>query len=315
MNDEIRFDGRVVLVTGAGRGLGRSHALLLSSRGAKVVVADSGVEVNGTGGSSAVAEDVVDEIRTAGGEAVACTADLSTEDGSTAAIETCVETFGRIDGFVHNASTVPRHAPVEQLATEDFDLCMRVNVYAAFWLTRAAWAHMAGAGYGRIVYTTSGAFYGSPAGFAYAAAKAAHFGLARSFAAAGAPHGILVNVLAPSARTRMHDNAAATPYMEWLLQTMVPEKVSIGAAFMVSEACDFSGEVLSFEGGHISRVTIAENEGFFGPGESIEEVRNAVPQVLADERFVYPKNLNERMLWSAELFGVAERLRAADAWK
>jgi NAD(P)-dependent dehydrogenase (short-subunit alcohol dehydrogenase family) len=313
-NDEIRFDDRVVLVTGAGRGLGRSHALLLASRGAKVVVSDSGVEVNGDGGSTAVAEAVVDEIRSAGGEAVAYAADLATEDGSTNAIQTCLDAFGGVDGVIHNASTVPRHAPVEQLATDDFDLCMRVNVYAGFWLTRAAWPHMVKQGYGRIVYTTSGAFYGSPAGYAYAAAKAASIGLARSFAVAGAPHGILVNVIAPSARTRMHSQARSSPYMDWLLETMVPMKVSIGAAFMVSDACNFHGEILSFEGGHISHVTLAENEGFFGPGESIEEVRDAAPQVLADTRYSYPKNLNERMLWSAELFGVAESLGARDAW-
>lgn len=314
-NDEIRFDGQVILVTGAGRGLGRSHAMLLASRGAKVVVSDSGVEVNGDGGSTAVADAVVDEIRAAGGEAVACAADLSAEDGSTSAIERCLDAFGGIDAFIHNASTVPRHAPVQELATEDFDLCMRVNVYAGFWLTRAAWPHMVEAGYGRIVFTTSGALFGSPAGYAYAAAKSAYIGLARSFAVAGAPHGILVNTLAPSARTRMHSQVRSSPYMDWLLETMVPEKVSIGAAFMVSDACDFHGEVLSFEGGHISHVTLAENVGFFGPGASIEEVRDAAGQVLADTRYSHPKTLNERMLWSAELFGVAESLGAAAAWK
>lgn len=313
-DNEVRFDGQSVLVTGAGRGIGRSHALLLASRGAKVLVADSGVSVNGADGDTSVADAVVDEIRSAGGEAVASAGDLSTEEGSTQAVERCLEAFGRIDGIIHNASTVPPFAPVEEIQTSDFDLCMRVNVYAGFWLTRAAWSRMVEQRSGHIVYTTSGAFYGSPGSFAYAAAKSAYFGLARSFATAGAPYGIRVNLLAPSAGTRMHDGLPKTPYMEWLSRTMTAPKVSVGAAFMVSDQCDFTGEILSYEGGHISHVAIAENEGFFGPGETIEEVRDAVPGVLADTRYVYPKTLNERMLWSAELFGVAESLNARQEW-
>jgi NAD(P)-dependent dehydrogenase (short-subunit alcohol dehydrogenase family) len=313
---KIRFDDRVILITGAGRGLGRSHALLLGSLGAKVVVADSGVEVSGAGGDKDVAASVVDEIRAAGGEAVAYTDDLSTEAGSTGAVDACLAAFGRVDGVLHNASTVPGAGPVEQLPTEDFDLCLRVNLYAGFWLTRSVWPHLVRQGSGRIVYTTSGAFYGSPGGIAYATAKSGYIGMARSFSVAGAPHGILVNLLAPSARTRMHGTGEpSTPYMKWLLETMVAEKVSVGAAYMMSDECDFSGEILSFEGGHVSHVTLAENEGIFGPGETAEEVRDAAPQVLADTRYVYPKTLNERMLWSAELFGVAESLNAREAWK
>ena len=312
--DEIRFDDRAILVTGSGRGLGRSHALLLASRGAKVVVADSGVEVSGAGGSSSVADSVVDEIRSSGGEAVACDADLATEDGSSGAVATCLDAFGRIDGIIHNASTVPAPAAPDQLSSHDFDLCMRVNVYAGFWLTRAAWPHMAEQRYGRVVYTTSGAIFGSAGGVAYAAAKSAYIGLMRSFAVQGSPHGIYVNLLAPSARTRMTEGVKSSPYMDWLLSTMVPEKVSIGAAYLVSEACEVYGEMLSFEGGHTSKIALAENEGVFGPGESIEEIRDATPQVLADTRYIYPKTLNERMLWSAELFGLDESVGARQAW-
>ena len=313
--DEIRFDGRAILVTGAGRGLGRSHALLLASRGAKLVVADSGVSVDGRGGDASVAELVAGEIRAAGGEAVACAANLAEEKGAISAVAACVDAFGRIDGLIHNASSVPRSGPVEQLPSDDFDLCMRVNVYGGFWLTRAAWPHMAGQEYGRVVYTTSGAFFGSPGAIAYGAAKSAFIGMARGFAAAGAPAGIRVNVLGPSARTRMHGTAdPSSPYMAWLFKTMTAEKVSTGAAYLVSEACDLTGEILSFEGGHISRLAIAENEGFFGTGDTIEEIRDAVPAVLADTRYFYPKTLNERMLWSAEKFGVADLPGARESW-
>jgi NAD(P)-dependent dehydrogenase (short-subunit alcohol dehydrogenase family) len=120
--------------------------MLLASRGAKVMVADSGVNVDGSGGDASVAKLVVDEIRTAGGEAVACDVNLTDEQGARSAAATCVDAFGRIDGIIHNASSVPRPAPIEDLPSEDFDLCMRVNVYAGFWLTRAAWPHMVGPG-------------------------------------------------------------------------------------------------------------------------------------------------------------------------
>lgn len=313
-SNQVRFDDRVILVTGGGRGLGRSHALLLASRGAKIVVADSGVEVSGAGGSASVAEAVVEEIRSAGGEAAACAADLSTEDGSIAAVQSCLTAFGRIDGIIHNASTVPAPATVEALSTHEFDLCMRVNAYAGFWLTRAAWPHMVEQQYGRIVYTTSGAIFGSAGGVAYAAAKSAYIGLMKSFAVQGAPLGIYLNALAPSARTRMTEGVQSSPYMDWLLGTMVPEKVSIGAAYLVSEACQVQGEMLSFEGGHMSKIALAENTGILGPGESIEEIREGVSQVVDDPRYIYPKNLNERMLWSAELFGLDESIGARQAW-
>jgi NAD(P)-dependent dehydrogenase (short-subunit alcohol dehydrogenase family) len=289
--------------------------MLLASRGAKLVVADSGVNVDGSGGDASVAELVAEEIRSAGGEAVACTVNLADEKGAIGAVAACVDAFGRIDGIIHNASSVPRPAPIADLPSDDFDLCMRVNAYGAFWLTRAAWPQMAGQGYGRVVYTTSGAFYGSPGAVAYGAAKSALIGLARAFAVAGTPAGIRVNVLAPSARTRMHGTAdPSSPYMAWLFQTMVAEKVSTGAAYLVSEACELNGEILSLEGGHISRVTIAENEGYFGAGDTIEEVRDAVPAVVADPRYVHPKTLNERMLWSAEKFGVADLPGAKESW-
>ncbi len=313
-SSEIRLDGRSVIVTGAGRGLGRSHALLLAARGASVLVADSGVDVDGDGGDTEVAESVAQEIRAAGGSAEPYSADLATEDGAVRAVDACVAAFGRVDGILHNASTVPPPATLEDFPTSDFDLCMRVNVYAGFWMTRTAWPHMVREGFGRIVYTTSGAFYGTPAGFAYAAAKTSYFGLARCLAVAGEPHGILTNVLGPSARTRMHGSLQGSAYMEWLGNTMTAEKVSVGAVFMMSDACDFNGEILQFEGGHVSRVALAENEGFLGSGESVEEVRDAMPGVLADERFIYPKNLSERMLWSARLFGADELQGVQEAW-
>lgn len=152
---DIRFDGRAVLVTGGCRGLGRTHALLLASKGAKVVVADHGVAMDGESPDRGPAHAVVVEIEAAGGVAVACTADLATEAGAMQAVQTSLDAFGRIDGIVHNASTVPDLTPADRLSTHDIDLVMRVNAYAGMWLARAAWPHMVARKLGRILYTTS----------------------------------------------------------------------------------------------------------------------------------------------------------------
>lgn len=151
----VRFDGRAILVTGAARGIGRAHAMLLAARGAKVVVADNGAAMDGEAPSAAPAQSVVAEIKAAGGEAVACTADIATEAGSTQAVEASLRAFGRIDGILHNASTSPDIAPADKVSSHDLDLVMRVNPFAGFWMTRAAWPHMVRQNHGRIVYMTS----------------------------------------------------------------------------------------------------------------------------------------------------------------
>ncbi len=202
---DIRFDGRAILVTGAGRGLGRAQALLLASRGASVVVADNGAAKDGEDPSTGPAASVVAEIQAAGGTPVACAADLSTDEGATAAVQACLDAFGRIDGIAHYASSCPPLKSPDQLSTRDLELVMRINAGAAMWMARAAWPHMARAGYGRIVLTTSGGAYGAPNNADYSSAKAAQIGLTRCLAVDGAEHGILVNAVAPSAQTRMTD--------------------------------------------------------------------------------------------------------------
>jgi NAD(P)-dependent dehydrogenase (short-subunit alcohol dehydrogenase family) len=305
---EIRFDGRAILVTGGGRGLGRATALLLAGRGAQVVVADNGTAMDGEDASGGPAAEVVGEIVGAGGKAVACTADLSIETGAEAAVQAAVDAFGRIDGIVHFASPCPDLKSAARLSSRDLELVMRVNPFAALWMARAAWPHMARQHYGRIVLMPSGAIYGAMGNTDYAAAKAAQVGITRCLALEGPKDGILVNAISPSARTRMTERFHPSAYAEWFYETMSAEKVATGAAFLLSEDCAVNGEIFAVGGGRIARIMIAENEGVIGSGGSIEEVRDMMPRVIADESFFHPKDLGERSARVAALFGFDGRL-------
>jgi NAD(P)-dependent dehydrogenase (short-subunit alcohol dehydrogenase family) len=308
---DIRFDGRAILVTGAGRGLGRATALLLASRGAQVVVADNGAAMDGEDADAGLAEMVAGEISAAGGQAVTCTADLATEPGAEAAVQASVAAFGRIDGIVHFASPCPDLKAADRLSTRDLELVMRVNPFAALWMARAAWPHMARQHYGRIVFMPSGAIYGAMGNTDYAAAKAAYIGITRCLALEAPKDNIRVNAISPSARTRMTERFHPSAYAEWFYATMPPEKVATGAAWLLSEDCSVNGEIFAVGGGRIARMMIAENEGVVGSGESIEDVRDIMPKVMADERFFHPKDLGERSARVAALFGFDGRMSSA----
>lgn len=301
--EEVRFDGRAVLVTGGGRGLGRAYALLLAERGARVIVADNGSAMSGEEASSGPGDAVVAEIRAGGGEAAACTADLSQPEGAFAAVAASLAAFGRIDAIAHNASPSPELLGPADLPLHDIDLVMRVNPLAGMWLARAAWPHMAEAGYGRLLYTPSAAIYGALGNTHYAAAKAAYLGIVRCLALEGAACGIRVNAIMPSARTRMTERFHPSAYADWFFQTMPPEKVAVGAAYFLSEACAVTGETFSLGGGRIARVTIAEAEGVTGVGETIEQVRDAMPRAMADASFFHPRDLSERSARAAAVLG------------
>jgi NAD(P)-dependent dehydrogenase (short-subunit alcohol dehydrogenase family) len=300
---EVRFDGRAVLVTGAGRGLGRAAARLLAARGGQVVVADNGAAMDGAEPSTAPAHAVVDEIRAAGGQACACTADIATEAGAQQAVETCLTAFGRIDALLHNASTVPDNAAVERMSSRDLELVMRVNCFGGLWLARAAWPQMTRQGYGRVVFMSSAGVYGSQGNAPYAAAKAAVIGAMRCLALEGAAHGILVNVAAPAALTRMTERLPASAYADWFTKTMAPEKAAAGVAWLLSEDCALSGEMFHIGGGRIARLRLAEGEGVLLAGDTVEDARAAIPAVLADSGVFYPKDLSERALKVARQLG------------
>lgn len=301
-NRQIRFDDRAIVVTGAGRGLGRAQALLLAAHGAKVVVADNGSAMDGGDASAGPAGQVVAEIREAGGEAVAATGDLSTLDGANGAIQACLDAFGRIDGLAHYASTCPDLKGPVEMEDRDIELLLAVNPLAGMRMARAAWPHMRSQGFGRFLFTPSAAVYGALGNAPYAAAKAAHIGVVRCLALEGADHGIRVNGVLPSANTRMTESFLPSSYGQWFFKQMPPERVAAAGAFLLSEASDINGELFAVGGGRIARVTFAEADGVLDTGASIEAVRDAMPAVLQDTRFSYPADLTERTVKVTELF-------------
>lgn len=187
--EELRYDGRVAVITGAGRGLGRAYALLLASRGAKIVVNDLGVGLRGEGGDAGPAEEVVREIVAAGGEAVACTDSVATAEGGQAIIDTAMQRFGRIDILIHNAGNI-RRASLKEMTHDDFDKVLDVHLRGAFNVVRPAFPLMCEAGFGRVVLTASiNGLYGNKGAANYSAAKGGLLGLANVVALEGEPEG------------------------------------------------------------------------------------------------------------------------------
>lgn len=303
-DSEIRFDNRAYVVSGAGRGLGRAQALLLAGRGGKVVVADNGSAMDGGSASAGPADDVVAEIRAAGGEAVAATGDLSTLEGANGAIEACLNAFGRIDGIAHYASTCPDLKGPAEMEDRDIELLLAVNPLAAMRMARAAWPHMERAGFGRMIFCPSAAVYGALGNAPYAAAKAANIGVIRCLALEGAENGICVNGILPAANTRMTESFLPSSYGQWFFKQMAPEKVAAAGAYLLSEESALNGEMLAIGGGRIARVQFAEADGVMDAGDSIEAVRDAMGEVLADTSYFHPADLTKRTLRVNRLFGM-----------
>jgi NAD(P)-dependent dehydrogenase (short-subunit alcohol dehydrogenase family) len=254
---QIDFDGRVAIVTGAGGGLGRSHALLLASRGAKVVVNDLGGSRDGSGQGSEMADAVVTEIVAAGGEAVANYDGVHTWEGGQAIVQTALDAFGRIDVVVNNAGIL-RDTSFAKMEEPQLDLVLKVHLYGGFHVARAAWGHLREQGYGRIVNTSSGSgLYGNLGQANYSAAKLGLVGLTRTLAIEGARYGITSHAIAPVAASRMTEDIMPAA----LLDKLEPSYVSPLVAYLASEACTDTGRIYSVGGGYMARVAILEGEG------------------------------------------------------
>jgi NAD(P)-dependent dehydrogenase (short-subunit alcohol dehydrogenase family) len=273
----LRFDDRVAVVTGGGRGLGRAYALLLAERGAKVVVNDIGGSLTGDGASSGPAHDVVGEITSAGGEAVVSTDSVATAAGGESIIATAVDHYGRIDVLVHNAGNV-RRAALRDISFEDFDAVVDVHLRGAFHLVRPAFPMMCDAGYGRIVLTSSiGGLYGNHDVVNYAVAKAGVIGLSNVAAIEGAAHGVKSNVIVPAAVTRMAEGIDTSAY-----PPMGPELVAPAVAWLAHESCSITGEMLIALAGRLARAFIAETPGVYRPSWTIEEVGEHLDAIRDD---------------------------------
>ncbi|MBV8930567.1 MAG: SDR family NAD(P)-dependent oxidoreductase [Mycobacteriaceae bacterium] len=264
---ELRFDNRVAVVTGAGRGLGRAYAMLLAERGAKVVVNDSGGNLSGEGLDGRPANDVAREIGAMGGDAVASTESVASAVGGKAIIDTALEHYGRIDILVHNAGIV-RRGSLKDMTYEDFDAVLDVHLRGAFHLVRPAFPLMCDAHYGRIVLTSSiGGLYGNAGVAGYAAAKAGVVGLANVVALEGAAEGVRCNVIVPGAVTRMAEGADTSAY-----PPMEPELVAPVVGWLAHESCSITGEMLVGIAGRVARAVVAETPGVHCRAWSIEAV-------------------------------------------
>jgi NAD(P)-dependent dehydrogenase (short-subunit alcohol dehydrogenase family) len=282
--DDLRFDDRVAVVTGGGRGLGRSYALLLAAQGAKVVVNDSGGGLAGDGTDAAPADAVVREITSAGGDAVAAVASVATPEGGQAIIDTALERYGRIDILVHNAGNV-RRASLRNMSYDDFEAVVDVHLRGAFHVVRPAFPHMCDAGYGRIVLTSSiGGLYGNREVANYAVAKAGVVGLSNVAAIEGAEHGVKSNVIVPAAVTRMAEGIDTSGY-----PPMGAELVAPVVGWLAHESCSVTGEMLIALAGRVARAIVAETPGVYRPSWSIAEVGEHIAAIRdASTPVVFP---------------------------
>lgn len=272
MADEIRFDGRVAVITGAGGGLGRAHALLLSSRGAKVVINDLGGSMDGTGGDATPAQKVCDEIKAAGGEAVPNYNSVADWDSAQKIIQTAIDSFGKVDILINNAGIL-RDKSIMKMEIADWDLIIAVHLSGTFFCTKAAFPHMREAGYGRILSTASAAgLYGNFGQINYGAAKLGIAGMMNSLKLEGAKYNIKANTLVPVAGTRL----TATVMPPQVVEKLKPEFVSPLAAYLVSEACELSGTMMIAGAGYFSRAAVVE-----GPGCFFDEPGKVTPDDIA----------------------------------
>lgn len=287
----IRYDNRVAVITGAGGGLGRSYALYLAQRGAKVVVNDLGGSADGQGNSSAAADKVVAEIRALGGEAVANYDSVASAAGGERIIRTAMDTFGRVDIVVNNAGIL-RDASMVKMSSESFDLLIDVHLKGAFYVTQPAFRAMKENGYGRVVYTASGAgVFGNFGQANYAAAKMGLVGLSSVTAIEGAKYNIKSNVITPIARTRLtEDLMGATG------ELFAPEFIAPMVAYLVSEECEYSHEIFNVGAGRYSRVFIASAPGWNAPAgttPSVEDIRDNLGSIHSTNGFKIPANAAE----------------------
>jgi len=267
----IRFDGRVAIVTGAGGGLGRQHALALAARGAKVVVNDLGGAVDGNGGTPKAAQAVVDEIRAAGGEAIANGASVTDPQAVQAMVEQALAAWGRIDILVNNAGIL-RDKSFGKMTLDDFRLVVDVHLMGAVNCTKAVWETMREQNYGRIVLTTSSSgLYGNFGQANYGAAKMALVGLMQTLSIEGAKNDIRVNCLAPTAATRMTENLMPEP----VLKLLQPESVTPGLLALVAENAP-TRAILCAGAGAFERAHITLTQGIF-----VGSVDDAAEQVAA----------------------------------
>lgn len=288
---DIRYDGRVAVITGAGGGLGRSYALYLAARGAKIVVNDLGGTTDGQGNDTKAADGVVTELQALGAEAVANYDSVATAAGGDSIIQTAMDAFGTVDIVINNAGIL-RDASLVKMSAENFDALIDVHLKGAFYVTQPAFRVMKEKAYGRIVYTASGAgVFGNFGQANYAAAKMGLVGLSSVTAIEGAKYNIKSNVITPIARTRLTEGVmGATGEM------FAPEFIAPMVAYLVSENCEYSHEIINVGAGRYSRVFIASAPGWNAPAgttPSVEDVRDQLATITSTGGYKIPASASD----------------------
>lgn len=285
---ELGFDGKVAIITGAGGGLGRQHALLLASRGALVVVNDLGGAVDGSGSDKGAAERVVDEIKALGGDAVADANTVSTPEGGKAIVQTAVDAYGTVDIVINNAGIL-RDKAFHNMEPDLLNPVLDVHLKGAFYVTQPAWQIMREKGYGRIISTSSAAgVFGNFGQTNYGAAKMGLVGFTRVLAVEGARFNIKANAIAPLALTRMTETM-----MGALGDKLDPGLVSPIVTYLAHDECPVSGQTFSVGGGRVAHVFIGETKGYYNPELKPEDLRDHWDVVTDQAGYATPNNLAE----------------------
>jgi NAD(P)-dependent dehydrogenase (short-subunit alcohol dehydrogenase family) len=310
----FRLDGRVAIVTGAGGGVGRAHALALAARGARVVVNDLGIALDGSTPSSEVAQGVVDEIVAVGGEATADAHSVADADGARAIVQTALDAYGTVDILVNNAGVLDDPL-LSQVDDAYVDRVLDTHLLGAISLCRAVWEPMAAHGHGRIVNTSSGAVFGSAGGTVYQTAKAGLIGLTRSLALAGADLGIRVNAIMPTAYTRMTATVPDETFRSFMDQTFGPERVAAFVVVLVADDAPETGECFLVGGGRIARAFLGVTAGYISDDPSPEDFAEHLDAVMStDEMFVPVDRASEFNSYLGDLgFGAGLDLKGLSA--
>ncbi len=289
---EIRFDGRVAVVTGAGGGLGKTYALELGRRGASVVVNDLGGAMDGTGAGSSMADEVVKQINESGGKAVANYDSVSTPEGGAAIIQTAIDNFGKVDAVINNAGIL-RDKTFAKLSPEELEIVIDVHLKGAFYVSQPAFKVMKENGYGRFLFTASGAgIFGNFGQTNYGAAKMGLVGLSNVLAQEGAKYDIKSNVIAPIAKTRLTESLLGPA-----ADKLDPKHVTPISVFLVSEACDFTHEIFDVGGGRYARIFIGMAPGWTKKGETatVEDIAANIDQIRSPEGYTIPDSIAGEM--------------------
>jgi NAD(P)-dependent dehydrogenase (short-subunit alcohol dehydrogenase family) len=299
---DLGYDDKVAIITGAGGGLGREHALLLASRGARIVINDLGGSVDGSAsGTEGPAHTVVKEIEELGGEAVANTDSVATVEGGEAIVQSAIDAFGKVDIVINNAGIL-RDKAFHNMTPELVDPVIDVHLKGAFNVTRPAWVHMREQGYGRVVNTASNAgILGNFGQTNYGAAKMGLVGFTRVLAQEGARNNIKANAIAPIARTRMTEELLGP-----LAEKLDPKDVAPIVAWLCHEDCDVTGEIYSASGGRVARFFIGLTKGIYSDDLTLEEVRDRFAEIRDEDGYTVPAGTGDEIRAVLEAFKDAE---------